>query len=200
MAVRGPPLSRRETIVQSCRDLVDRKGACSGSGRSEREWDPVQPSEDLSQRGRLSACQVQVGPGGPCPLCKQSDSFGLTQRWHAPGRLTNATEWLAAGRQDAQLGRGPQQRVSQVRGRVDDVLAIVEDQEQGLAAQEFDKSLGQRVAWHFPQPEPVGDGVHDVRGVDQCGELDEPRAIGVLADEAGALQREVVSRLQGHVK
>ena len=68
-----------------------------------------------------------------------------------------------------------------LHGRVDNVLAIVEDQEKGFADQEFDETLGQCVAWHFPQPERGGDGVHHVRGVDQCGELDEPRAVGVLA-------------------
>jgi hypothetical protein len=57
---------------------------------------PACPHRQISANGgRLGVCQVDLWPCSPRSLGEQSHNFGLSQRWHAPGRPTNAAEWLA---------------------------------------------------------------------------------------------------------
>ena len=51
------------------------------------------------------------------------------ERWHSPAHLADQPECLTAGGQDAEAWARPQQRVRHVRACLEQVLAVVEDQE-----------------------------------------------------------------------
>jgi hypothetical protein len=70
-----------------------------------------------------------------CRSCDEElDGTGLLQRWNHEDDLAGEPEWLPAGSQDAQLGRGPQQRRRQFGDRLDHVLAVVQQQQQQTLA------------------------------------------------------------------
>jgi hypothetical protein len=74
---------------------------------------------------------------------------GCLQGRHAPGDLAGDPQRFAAGRQDADGGTRAQEGVGQLRAGVEQVLAVVEDEQQLFALQPLEQRghrplLGQR--------------------------------------------------------
>ncbi len=70
----------------------------------------------------------------------------------------------------------------QVACGVEEVFAVVEDEQQTLRSQVFDDALGEVHAGSERNAEGRGDDLHERLGVAGCGELAEPRTLGVLRE------------------
>ena len=104
------------------------------------------------------------------------------QRRHAEDDLARDPESLTAGGQDPQAGAAPEERLRDGRARVDQVLAVVEDEQDLAVAQMLDDELDVRLGLPLPDAEHVGHGLDDEGGVADCRELDQPHAVAVRAD------------------
>ena len=79
---------------------------------------------------------------------------------------------FAAGGENMQLGRFPDDALGQRRELVDDVLAAVEDQQRPPVAQERQQAR-YRVLGIDGQAKRGGDGAGNEPGIRQCAEIDE---------------------------
>ena len=104
------------------------------------------------------------------------------QRRHAEDDLARDPEGLTAGGQDPHAGAAPEERLRDRRARVDQVLAVVEDEQDLAIAQMLDDELDVRLGLPFADAEDVGHGLDDQGGVADRRELDQPYAVAVRAD------------------
>jgi hypothetical protein len=63
------------------------------------------------------------------------------ERWEAHERLAESTQWLSARCEDAHSGSGLRNPLRQVSGCIDQMLAVVEDDEQLLILKKIDELL-----------------------------------------------------------
>ena len=129
-------------------------------------------------------------------------SGGSAERRHLPDALGGDAQRLAAGGDDLESGRAGQQPLAQAGARVDQVLAVVQHQQHAAMPEGLGERVEQRPAWLLVDADDGGQPGHDVLGLPQVAELDEPGAVrevardGVeqpereprLADAAGAAQ------------
>ena len=82
---------------------------------------------------------------------EQVDRVGRSERLDQEHRLGRESEWLLAGGQDTQAGRAAQQQVGELGRRLDDVLAVVQDEESTTVAHG-----GREPSGEMPGPPLVG--------------------------------------------
>ena len=126
----GMPSSRRQ--ISATADGV-------GLGEGETGSGPAGPVDE--QLHRLAGCQP--GDAGR-PVVAPVMIVGDGQRRDPPGHLAGQVEGLAAGGQYAQRRTRRHQPVGQGRGRVEDVFAVVQDQQRLLVAQVGGQGVGRR--------------------------------------------------------
>ena len=145
-----------EAVVEAGVDLVDRIRRHERGGELQRERNAVEARAQARNGARrfatrreivllmLSAIdeqlnrirlQYRVGVGA---------RFGDRQRGQSVHLLAPDPQRFAARRENRRLRASLKQRLGQSRGRVDDMLAVVEDQQQSLSrdapAQRFDET------------------------------------------------------------
>ncbi len=130
--------------------MLQSEGSHPGRCQLDRQRDAVQPAADFPERRCVGGSQLKVGQSRLCPVYEQLHRFELklcfevgrggsncmwnTHRRNPPGRLSGTAERLATGRQDAHAWAHAEQRVRDMSRSVDDVLAVVEDQQAGALA------------------------------------------------------------------
>ena len=98
---------------------------------------------------------------------------------------------LTARRQQRDVPAIPEQGVGQLGARVDDVLAVVQQQEQAPLADRLDQGVQQRAVRVRRDAEHLGHGGGDEAGVLQRGEIGEPHAVaGTVRHPGRDLERE----------
>ena len=113
------------------------------------------------------------------------------ERRNPPGHLAGDAERLAAGRQHGQARAVSQQRLDEMRDRLHQVLAVVE-QKQLLAIADVsgDRDLRGAVRGK-PRVQGLGDRRADQLGLPERGQLHRPDAVGEIA---GPLARPAPAR------
>ncbi len=151
------PGQQPEPVVQPVHQLVDPERPDPGRGHLQGQRDAVQPAAELRDRLGVPGVEGEPPGGRGRPRHEQPDRVGPRhrgrvrpvrefQRRHTPEGLAGDVQRLAAGRQDPQPGRGPQQHLGQLGGLVDHVLAVVEHQQQPPVAQRVHEPLPGRGA------------------------------------------------------
>ena len=141
----GGPRARceeREPVVQPIRDLGGRHGARTRRGQLDGERHAVQGAgdpadgndvglvEDGSRSSRAGTLHEQLG-GRIVEDLIRGRVFGWSrQRPDVDLDLVGDGERFAAGGQDRDVGAAAQDVVGQSRGRIDDVFAVVEEEQQ----------------------------------------------------------------------
>ena len=74
------------------------------------------------------------------------------------------------------------EQIGDARRSEDDVLEVVEDEQEALAAQVVDDRLEQRAVDRFVDAEGVGDGGEEQVGVGEAGERDDEGAVGEIVE------------------
>ncbi len=136
-----------EPVVQPVGDLLDRHRPHPGRGQLDGQRQPVQPAADLHHGTDGYLVDGEPRPHGRGPVGEQPDRRVLqgplrrrASRRQAERRdrgqcLAGDAERLPAGGQHPQVRTAGEQLPGRVRGRLDQVLAVVE-QDQGPAAGE----------------------------------------------------------------
>ncbi len=214
---RVPPVSRAKLVSS-------RSAICSGVSTFTRAAASSIASGMPSSRQQMRATAAALAGVSVKPaqarlrtVDEELDRFGLAdafeldtarvgqrQRRHEPRALAFEAERLAAGRHDRQRRAGPQQRLRQLRAGVDQVLAIVEDEQRGIAFQLIDDRLEHGPGAVIAHADGRGDVLGERTRIHQRGQLGPDDAAGEqgarvareldgepgLAAAAGAGQRE----------
>jgi hypothetical protein len=75
------------------------------------------------------------------------------QRGRTVGRLAGAPQRFPTGTQDSDPGAGPQQGVGQPGAGLDQVLAVVDDQEHAPGLERFRQGGHERAPWLLADPD-----------------------------------------------
>ena len=174
----------------------------------DRQRKPVEAADDLGDGRPLGGIGVEVRHHRARPLDEQLDGrsvvVGRRQRRHHVQLLTGHAQPLAAGRDDRHVRTGDEETIDEVGDRVEDVLAVVEQQHHLGVRQHRRQSFGQHFAGAAVDRQRSGDDVdggllararqfahHDGAVRTDClqavTDLDEQPG---LADSAGPDQRQ----------
>ena len=140
------PREQVERVIDALDHLGRREHADPGRRELDREGHPVEAVAEGRDRDRVLVVQLEAGGGLARPNREQPDRLRLQRSFRGgvidqlreregrdpPGHLTGNAERLAAGRQHGEARAVAEQRLDEVRDRLDQVLAVVE-QEQLLA-------------------------------------------------------------------
>ena len=130
-----------ERIAQAGGELGDGEVDDTYGGQLEGEGDAVETATDLGDRGGSGGIEHEARRRVPRPLDEQLDGFETSQsvgrvvvsrqleRGHPPGDLAGMPERLAARGHDDELGASRQELRGQGDDGVEDVLAVVEDEQ-----------------------------------------------------------------------
>jgi hypothetical protein len=178
-------------------------GRCHRPQPGRREFDRQRQAVQLAAHPFHLRGDREPRPHRRSPVGEQRHLRGTVQCGHRVQHLAGEPQRLSAGRQDPHPGRARQQRGDQHRGRVDQVLAVVQHQQHPAVAEHLHQAVdGVRESGHHPDAGPSQQREHGRRdpvrirhgpqfhhprlGVEPGRHLDrEPR----LAHSAGAGQR-----------
>lgn len=172
-----------EAVVQPVRDLAWGEHAEPGGGEFDGEREAVEAQTDLGagRGGLVVGVDAEAGPGGGAPVGEQPQRDGLGQRLDGPQQLPRYAEGFAAGGQHRQLRAALQQFRDEAGGGLDDVLAVVEDQQHPALAAVLGEPLDGVVVPVGPGPHGLGAGAvqHGLAGADS-GEYGLRYGLGVV--------------------
>ena len=158
---RGPAAAgqQAEPVVEPAGELIDGHGAQPGRGQLDRQRQPVQCPADARHRRERAGVDREILAHRAGPVAQQLNGWrGLDlaragvpvrqgQRLDLPQRFAGDAERLPARRQDPQPLALPEHPVGERRGRLDHVLAVVQDQQRLPLADRSDEPTGQVGAW-----------------------------------------------------
>ena len=191
---RGPaaPGEQREPVVQPLGELTGGQRAQPHGGQLDGQRHPVQRAADPGHGGHVVRVQLEVRPDGHCPVTQQPDrrvGFGPSRPFD-PGRrgrrghrqrrdraqgLAVDAQRLPAGGHDPHPRAGGQDPARERGGRLDDVLAVVEDYHVVAVSQRLGQPV-QRTGPRMAAP-ARDDALADAEGVQ-----DRVRHLGRLGD------------------
>ncbi|KRT77838.1 MAG: hypothetical protein XU14_C0004G0008 [Armatimonadetes bacterium CSP1-3] len=117
----------------------------------------------------------------PQLVCREhSRGIGPRHGRYAIEGFPSHAQQFAARRQDPQLGTATQQCMRQACGRLDQVLAVVKDEEEFARLQVLDEDVEQRAVRRLADVEHRGRRLDDHLRIGDRGQLYEPHAFGVL--------------------
>ena len=137
-----------ERITQAGGELHDREVDHTHGGQFEGEGDAVETATDLGDRGSGGGIEHEARRRVLRSLDEQLNGFetsqtvgrvvisGKLERGHPPGDLAGVSKRLAARGQDGEIGASRQELGGQGDDGIEDVFAVVED-EQGRPAREL---------------------------------------------------------------
>jgi hypothetical protein len=197
-----------EPVVQPGHQLADAERPDPRRGQLQRQRYPVEPPAQLGDRGSGLRVEREPSrrrgrPGHEQPYGRRPGhlrgvsarrGIGHVERRDGPDHLCGQAERFPAGRQDAQPRTAAQQPPGQLRGLVDDVLAVVQDEQHSPGPQRLDEPVART-----RDVADVQGRHHHVRGPPGRPRLDraqlgQPDTVGEAADvvhqATSGLQRE----------
>ncbi len=190
---RGTACARRtQSIVEALRQLAKAEEVDSGSRQLDGERDPLQAAADLDDTARVAVGELEVirDRGGLFGKeldraeseCRRGRQVRLRRRQierpEAMHPFAVDTEGFATGREDGHPARFIDERLRKAGCRLDDVLAIVEDDENLLVA-EKGKDARKGAVGPGRQAQRRRQGVRDERGVLEGREVHEPEIAAI---------------------
>ncbi len=207
LALREVARAAREQLERLPQARQDRLGLEELHARRrelDRERKPVEPVGDLRDRrgvrfGRLEPGLDRAPPVDEQPhrlvlreLCERGEvaEVGQRERRHPILGLAADTQCLPAAHQHLRpFGSG--EKLANARRRVGDLLEVVEDQKELLAAQVVDQHVQHRAIGVLAEAQRAGDRRHDQLGIGDRRQRHEPGAVRqCLLHRGGDLDRE----------
>ena len=151
------------------------------------------PCGEKSERNRLCPGDEQLHRAVPEDICPAPPDArgGTSERRNAIDVLALDPQDLAAGCQNRRARTQARERFRQLRRRVDDVFAIVENKEEFSSTDRASDGLGGNLVAAQLQPEDAGDRGRHQTGIRQRGQFDKPTvALKVGEQVARDLQRQ----------
>ncbi len=183
-----------ETAAEAGRDLLDGQHPYPGRGELNGQWHAIKrPAERRYRRG-IARPDGEAGNGRGSTVGEQLHRLvdGQVngrqragrrgrQRRHLEDDLRRDAQRLAARRYHPQPRRARQQPLTQPRGRVDHLLAVVQRQQQPARRERGGERLDQRAAAFLHHPDGRCHPGYDEIGLLQVAKLDEPHPVGEIA-------------------
>ena len=108
---------------------------------------------------------------------RQTPEVGEGERGNGPGDLAGDAQSLPAGGQDAQLRTGTQQRLGELGAGLDQMLAVVQNQQHLLGSEVVRERLGQRAARLLANAQGGGHRLWHERRIRQRRQLHQPHTV-----------------------
>ncbi len=138
-----------ESLVQEIRRALQTVNADAARNELDRERDPIKPAAEIRHDRRIRVSQLEALVAGDRALDEQLDRgkcesrlrIHLSVGWCVRERpqpmcvLALDAKRFATGRENVDVGCLAEHQFGKRRGRIDDVLAIVEDQQQTFGLQ-----------------------------------------------------------------
>ena len=168
-----------EAIVQARGELVERQGRHPRRRQLDRQRDAIEPLADLGDRRGILCGQVETRQHRCGPIDEELDRRVVCHPDHAgrllgrrhgersdrPDVLAIDSQQFAARRQDADLRAIAQQGIEQAGAGIEQMLAVVHDQEQPPVAQRRQQRFVRRLPRPLRQAEGARDPLRDERAV-----------------------------------
>ncbi len=195
----GPTRQEQEALVELLGDLLWGHRATASGGQLQGEGDAIHAAADLTHRVGI---QIGEREARTCPLgavCEQAHGVehrqlddiqpvartGDRQGRHPPRDLARHPERLATGGQDREPRTGGEQAVGEVRDGVDDVLAVVQNDQDRTVSYEPGDGIDGRLGGGLPHPQHARHrGRHRTRVVHR-GQLHEGHPVRIAVDALG---------------
>jgi hypothetical protein len=179
------------TLAESVGDGLRRKGPDQRGGQLEGERDAIGPAAYLSDRPGISGSEREVWPGASSPVQKETHRVELGEgrpRWegqggHSPRRLPFDPDRFPTGGDHRDVGAAGKQRRAQLGTCVQNVLAVVHDEDGVTGTEVFDDSLPCRATGRLTDTDHMGDPRGDQDGIDDRRQVYPPDAVSEVALE-----------------
>ncbi len=194
----APAGEQAEALVEAVEQAVQGQGAQPGGGELDGQRQPVQPAADRHDDRDRVVADRQPDALGPGPVHEQRDRVrglgrhragiaGLRQRQrrHPVDDLSADAERLTAGGEQAHPRASPDEGIGGLGARVDQVLAVVEDDQDVLRDQGVEQGLQGGPAGLRDDPERSGDGRRHGLGVGDRGQFDQPHPVAAAVEQLG---------------
>jgi len=162
---------RGKCVVQPRCDLLGGQHANACSGELEGERDAVESPANVAHCACVAIRELERCERRLRAFDKKLNRLGAAEGWNEPRRLAGDAEGLAARREDAQSRAAPEELFRELRGRVDQVLAVVEHEKHGRVGDRGDERLD-RSAAAVRDVEGGGDFAADDRWIRDGCEID----------------------------
>ena len=188
-----------EAVLQPGQQLPRRQHAHPRRRQLDGQRDAVQPGTDLGHGRRVLGRHLERGLHRHRTVAEEPhrrvagrrfDRSRLPEVWHGkrrhpPDDLTGDAQRLPAGGQEAQLGTGAQQGVSQPGAGIGEVLAVIEHQQQTPELQRVSERRRQRPAGGLTHAQGGSHRPGHEGGVGNGGQVDQPHAVWAVRQQAG---------------
>ena len=177
----GPSREQTEPVVEPLGDLRDGERPGASRGELDRQRQTVKPLTDFADDSprRLIGYEGRIDAGRACD--EELARIRLGERRDGPYGLARHAQRFATRGEDVDSIAGGEELFGDPSGRVDEMLAVVEDQEQ-LLVRAVPAHTRQRIHVALGKVEHRGDCVRHCEGVTNRGELDEQHSVVPLLD------------------
>ena len=190
-------------MVEPFAQVHERHRTQPGGGELECQRDAVEAPADGRDECHLGLVEHKGSVLHPRPLGEQAhgvrgldirQAFRIARRQRERRDPVDAlpvdAERLSRRGEDPHPWAAPAGQVGELGGGVDDVLAVVEDEEHVLLAEGIEQGVEQRAATLVLNAENCSDGGGHLLGMSDGRQLDEPDSLGVTTEQLGSgLQR-----------
>jgi hypothetical protein len=169
-----------EPVVEPGEELVHAQGPDAGRRQLQRQRNPVEPPAQPRDGLGVTLVEAETRRGRTGAHDEQLYGAGLRQRRYRPDDLAGQHEGFPAGHQDAQSGSGLEHLGGQLGDLVDQVLAVVKDQQHPAGTQRLGQQVGRVHAAVVPDAQDGQDRVRGRTGPGECGpgQLGQPGTVG----------------------
>ena len=193
----APAGEEPKPLVEQLGDLRGAHGDGPGRRQFDGQGNAVQPATDLGHRDGVALGQREVGLRRLRAIEEEARrvtrlhvgrvacTVGEPEGTEGDHLLAVDGETFTARGQHAHLRARFDDRLGQVAGRVEEVFAIVEDEQQTLRSQVFDQAPGEVHPGSGRRSEGRGDDLHERLRIACRRELAEPRTVRVLREDLG---------------
>ena len=207
LARQSRPIAARqqtEAIRQALRNALDGQRAHAGRRKLDRERYAVEAMADVDDEDRVLLGQAKARLRGARPIHEKRYRREIAQcgRRHLHLRVGDGkrrqrirgfarnVQRLATRRENLQLRPCLQQLAARLGARLQEMLAVVQDDQQTAVPDRFCQRFQNGVSGLFLDSQNGCDGLRDHPGIGDRRELDQPNAVGVIVQHVGG-------RLQG---
>ena len=167
-----------KTITEAFEDLRRRERSAPRRGKLDGERDAVEMLTDRPDRAEILVTRVErtVRRSGAVDEQLARLAVGFERR-NDPDLLTGNPEWLAARGEHSGRRASRGHRSHHRGGRVEDVFAVVDDQQESTPAEQVEMCVLQRQSRLRLHRQARGHRSNDSVGVGHGSQLDNPRAV-----------------------
>ncbi len=193
----APAGEQAEPFVEALCDLGGRHHPDAGGGQLDRERDAVEAPADLRDRLQVLGRSGEAATGVGGAIEEEAHRFVLGQLFRAFVLVRNCEradrhepfavqpEALPTRREHSYAGASERERLHEARGRGNEVLTVVQDEQDLPITERGDDAVGQRLPRTLRDRQGRGDEVADPGRVRQRTELAQPRAGGEPGQHLG---------------